>query len=63
MSFENERYISNRIDRIEFLEQELAKVKAQLDRANSIIHHVVYNKNDSQGLAYEYLEKYELLGE
>lgn len=38
------------------LEQELQKTREQLENANTIIQHVVYNTNDSQGLAYEYLE-------
>ncbi len=31
MSFENEQYVSNRIDRIEALEQEIARLKKQLE--------------------------------
>lgn len=33
MSFENEQYVSNRIDRIEALEQEIARLKKQLAEA------------------------------
>lgn len=32
MSFEDERYIAKRIDRIEFLEQEIAKLKEENER-------------------------------
>lgn len=31
MSFENERYVSSRVDRIEALEQEIARLKRQLE--------------------------------
>jgi hypothetical protein len=40
---------------------ELTKVKEQLDKANKVINHLVYNSEDSQTLAYEYLEAYDLL--
>ena len=32
MSFENERYVSNRVDRIEHLEQEVAKLTKELEQ-------------------------------
>lgn len=38
------------------LEQQLQKTRKQLESANAVIHHVVYSTEDSQGLAYEYLE-------
>lgn len=37
MSFENERYVSNRVDRIEALEQEITRLKKQLAEAVGVI--------------------------
>ncbi len=44
-----------------FLESEIVSLKQQLEKANGIIRHVVYDRSDSSGLAYEYLEENDLL--
>jgi len=44
-----------------FLESEIVSLKKQLEKANEIIRHVVYDRSDSSGLAYEYLEENDLL--
>ena len=86
MSFENEQYVSSRVDKIEALEQEITRLKRQLvgvaeqlekneklfaeqneqlkqqlEKANEIIRHVIYDHNDSSELAYKYLEQNNLL--
>lgn len=37
MSFENEQYVSSRMDRIEALEQEITRLKQQLEKAREIL--------------------------
>ena len=43
MSFENERYVSGRIDRIEALEQEVTRLKKQLAEAVEAIEYLYPN--------------------
>lgn len=43
------------------LNQEIKTLKEQLESANAVIYHVVYSTEDSQGLAYGYLEENSLL--
>jgi len=60
---EFKKYSTVWFDKKNELEQELQKTREQLEHANTVIQHVIYNSQDSQSLAYEYLESNKLLKE
>ena len=41
--------------------EKVRELEKQLEKANKIINHMVYNTTDTSGLAYEYLEACDLL--
>ena len=72
-SFKNINYVKSKITELrEILDEdftiievqdEVDMLRDQLQKANEVIKHVVYNSKDSTGLAYRYLENNNLLEE
>lgn len=51
MSFENEQYVSSRVDRIEALEQEIARLKRQLESIKSPHNTIISSSEYAELLA------------